>query len=372
MVAFGVPLVLCSVGLCLWIYGRKVDIALSQFVVLAQRFMALRGFLDLRLDVAAAVTFPFLWFFVRLLKGSESFVIRAVVPAVLGAGVTILALGGGRSPAIVPIVVAVDVALVLLMHAFVRRLEAVELSILLFYCCMVHYYISRADQDHLRLLPIAGVLLMPFLVLAPDNPTKARFDTVMPMGTALSLISVAIFLVVAIPKYRPGLSDLPRGLTMMSNVIQDRNLTDSDRMLGAPPPQSPWHRVYQDKAELEALRYFRERTTPSTPLFVGYRDHSTIFWNDLRMYWLSGRPIAARIFQLETRMATEEPIQREIIGDLEKRKNAWVILDTEFTEDEASKKANYQGSSLLDDYIGRNFKQVASFGTYWVFTRATD
>jgi hypothetical protein len=130
--------------------------------------------------------------------------------------------------------------------------------------------------------------------------------------------------------------------------------------------------VYQDEKELAALQYFREKTSPSTPLFVGYRDHSTIFWNDLRMYWLSGRPIAVRTFQLETRMATEEPVQSAIISDLEQRKNAWVILDSEAEGDEAFLKANYQGSSLLDQYIARNFKQVASFGRYWVFRRASE
>jgi hypothetical protein len=90
------------------------------------------------------------------------------------------------------------------------------------------------------------------------------------------------------------------------------------------------------------------------------------------MYWLAGRPIAARMFQLETRVATEAPVQSQIIADLEKKKDAWIILDTEIEGDIGFMKGGYQGSTLLDDYISQHFKRVAEFGRYWVFTRASD
>jgi hypothetical protein len=369
--AFALPLVLFCLGVSLWIYGSRVGVGLSQFVVLAQRMMTRGRFLDLRLDVAFPVTLPFLWFFVRLLKGADTFVVRSIVPVVLGAGVLMLVLAGGRQPTIVPIVVAVEVALVLFMHVFLRRLDAMELNILLFYCCLLHYYLSRADQAHWRLIPVTGALLLPFLVLGHDKP-NTHSEVVTPMGTALSVLTVAILAAVGTPEFRPGLSTIPRGLVLISNVIRDRSTSDSDRMLGPIPPSQAWNAVYADENELAALQYVRGKTSASTPLFVGYRDHSRVFWNDLRMYWLAGRPIAVRTFQLETRTATEEPVQREIITDLEERKNTWIILDSELEGDEGFFKANYQGSSLLDDYIGTNFRRVASFGPYWVFTRATD
>jgi len=372
MAGFAIPFVLCTVGVSLWIYGSRVDVGLSQFIGIAQRLMALRGFVDLRLDVAPAVLLPFLWFFIRVLKGAEVFVVRSIVPCVLGAALLLLVLAGGRHSAIVPIVVLLEVALVLVMYVFVRRLDAAELSLLLFYCCLLHYYLSRADISHWRLLPVAGALLMPFILLPTNKSNAGRAEKVTPIGTAFSVLTVAILIVVGTPDLRPGLSRFPMGLVLLSNVVRDRNATDSDRMLGNTPPAEAWRVVYQDEKELAALKYMRDKTSASTPLFVGYRDHSTIFWNDLRMYWLAGRPIAVRMFQLESRIATEEPVQREIITDLEQKKNAWVILDSEIEGDEPFLKAHYRGSSLLDEYLGRHFRQVASFGRYWVFERAND
>jgi hypothetical protein len=374
LIAFAVPLIFSCVGLSLLIYGRKVDIALWEFTVSAQRFMVLRGFLDLQLDTAlgCALTFPFFWFWIRLLKGADGFVVKDMIPAVFGAGVLALALAGGRHYWIAPVVVLVEVALVLIMHFFIFRLDDAELAILLFYSCMLHYYISRADSAHMRLLPIVGMLLMPFLLLSPVNPEKKPAQRATSRGTALAVVVAMIFIVITIPELGPGFSAFRTGLIMLSSVIRDSNMSDSDRMLGDVPPAWGWHIVYDDEEELAALRYFRERTSAQTPLFVGSTDHSRIRWNDLRMYWLAGRPIAVRTFQLETRVATEEPVQREIISDLEKRKNTWIILDTYLEGDRAYIQANYQGSMLLDGYIAQHFQRVAEFGRYRVFTRASD
>jgi hypothetical protein len=283
-----------------------------------------------------------------------------------------MALAGGHHFVISPVVVAAEVAIVLFMHVFIRRLDASEFSILLFYCCMLHYYISRADQAHFRFLPIVAALLMPFLLLTRKAPDGGRIESETSMGTALAIFAASAFVVVATPEFRPGLSVFPNGLALISNALLDGYSTDGARILGSVPPSRAWDTVYPDDKELAALRYVRERTDGTTPLFVGYRDHSRIFWNDLRMYWLADRPIAVRTFQLETRMATEAPVQHEIITDLENNKNTWVILDSEPEGDEAFFRAQYQGARLLDEYIGQHFKQVAAFGRYLVLTRASD
>jgi hypothetical protein len=143
-------------------------------------------------------------------------------------------------------------------------------------------------------------------------------------------------------------------------------------MLGPTMPPPAWSTVYNDDDELAALRYFRENSDSSTPLFVGFHDHSRIFWNDLRMYWLADRPIGGRKFQLETGIATETDVQREIIGDLESSKATWVILDTDQEGDDEFLRAHYQGSKLLDHYIEQNFREQATFGHFLVLARPSD
>src|SRR5262249_31695827 len=118
--------------------------------------------------------------------------------------------------------------------------------------------------------------------------------------------------------------------------------------------------------------YLRQRSDNSTPLFVGLRDHSRAFWNDLRMYWLAARPIAVRTFQLEAKVATETAVQREIIADLERNKGSWVVLDSSLHRHEEFSRTPYQGSKLLDSYIEQNFREQAKFGHFVVLTRASD
>jgi hypothetical protein len=371
--AFTIPLMTCCLGLCMWIYGRHIDIALSQFIFTAQRLMAGRGFIKLRFepDVACAVALPSLWFFIRVLKGSEDFVTRQFLPLAFGMGVLLVALAGAAHATTAVLVTGLEVASVVFLHVFIRRLEASEFSFLLFFCGVLHYYLSRADGAHWRLLPVAGALLVPFLFMSSDDPDKRRFERSASAGTALAVMIIGIFVFLAAPNFRPGFTAVPKGLALMANFIHNPHLTDSDRVLaGAPPPA--WSSVYPDRDELMALRYLRERTDSSTPLFVGVRDHSMLFWNDLRMYWLAERPIAVRTFQLETKVATEAAFQREIADDLERNKQAWVILDSAKDGDEEFSRSHYKGSELLDNYIAQNFREVAKFGHYVILTRVGD
>ena len=103
---------------------------------------------------------------------------------------------------------------------------------------------------------------------------------------------------------------------------------------------------------------------------MGVKDHSRVFINDLRFYWLAGRPIGARVFQLEARVASEAPVQQEIISDLEGNGVKCVIIDREpFRGDATFLKSGYVGSTLLDEYISSHFREKARFGRFAVLTR---
>jgi hypothetical protein len=142
-------------------------------------------------------------------------------------------------------------------------------------------------------------------------------------------------------------------------------------MLGNTNSPPAWSSVYPDGSELQALRYMRERTDESTPLFVGVKEHAKVYNTDLRMYWLADRPLGARTFQLETRIATEAPVQEGIIDDLERDKRTWIILDCELAGDHEFFRLDYEGSRLLDNYIEQNFGAEATFGHYVVLSRAS-
>ena len=371
--AFTIPLITCCLGLCMWIYGSNIGVALSQFIVTAQRLMAVRGFIRLSFepDLACAVALPSFWFFFRVLKGSEGFVLKQFLPLALGVCVLVLALAGGNHTMIAAIVTGLEVVLVVFLHVFMSRLEASEFSFLIFFCGILHYYLSRADGPHWRLIPVAGALLMPFLFMSTDDRDNRRFEPSASAGAALSVMIAAIFVFIATPSFRPDFTTFQNGLTLMANIIHNPHSTDSDHVL-AGAPTTAWNSVYPDRYELAALRYLRERTDSSTPLFVGVVDHSMLFWNDLRMYWLAERPIAVRSFQLEAKVATEAAFQHDIADDLERNKRAWVILDSAKDGDEEFWRGHYKGSDLLDHYIAQNFREEAKFGPYVILTRVGD
>ena len=132
-------------------------------------------------------------------------------------------------------------------------------------------------------------------------------------------------------------------------------------------PIPEWTALYDDQNELEAIRYLRMHTSGTDPIFVGTADHSRIFFNDMRIYWLADRPIGVRTFQLETGMATEAAVQRQIILDLMKNGVRWMILELARQHgDPTFERRAYQGSEILDAWIGANFQVVTRFGEYAV------
>jgi hypothetical protein len=368
--AFAAPAAVCVAGGFLAIYGRDIGFALSEFIVTAQRMMALRGFITLRLDafVACTVMLPPLWFSFRMLKGDGRIPAMAFVPAAVAVLMLLVTLLGRAHFSIAPIVVALEIASVVLLHVFVHRLERAELSVLLFFSCALHYFLSRMDWDHWRILPVAAAFLLPLLVMSRHEPGRTRYERTTAKGTAFAVMAAAIILLVSSTEFRTGFSWFPKGVALLGDLVRQPHAADSDRALG--PSRAPqWAALYQDEDEVNALRYVRARTSPSTPIFVGVKDHSRVFWNNLRMYWLSGRPIGVKTFQLETRMATEAAVQQEIVDDLERNQVAWIILDNLGDGDEVYVKADYQGSELLDRYIATHFAQQAAFGPYMILTR---
>lgn len=368
--AFAGPLAVCAAGFCLWVYGRNAGTAVFQFVVTAQRLMSLRGFVDLGVSaVPYAVVLPPGWFLFRILKGTDLVPAKAFVPAGFAiALLTIVHFGHGHV-SLAPILVVLEFTAVIFFHLVIRRLERSELSVLLFFCCLLHYFLSRADWFHWRVLPIGAAILLPFLIFSSGSPPEAGSKSVS-KGTALAVLLAAIFVGLAARDLRPAPAAVLDGMRLMASVVRHPHMSDTDHVLGPTPPTAAWASVYSDADELQALRYLRARAGNADPIFVGVQDHSRIFSNDLRMYWLANRPIGVRTFQLETRIASEASVQKEIISDLEKNEVKWVLIDhAPWPGDYTFVQRNYLGSKLLDEYIADHFREEARFGPYAVLTR---
>jgi hypothetical protein len=365
--AYLAPLIACSVGLCVLIYGKDIATGVYQFTVNTQKIMVLRGFirLEYNAELIFAILLPLGWFSFRLVQGKEELSAKALIPLALALVLLGVALAGRNNPSIGMIVIALQLASVLLLHLFVYRLERSELSIILFFCCLVHYYLSRADWYHWRILPVLETMLLAILVLSRSEKKEESASK----GTSLAVLLSAVCLLLAAADFRPAAVHVGNGAKLIASVARHPHLSDTDRILGSTPPGEAWASVYSNADELQALRYLRTITSSTDPIFVGVKDHSRVFINDLRFYWLAGRPIGARVFQLEPRVASEAPVQRQIISDLEANGVKCVIVDREQVLGDATfLKSGYVGSTLLDEYISSHFQEEARFGQFAILT----
>ena len=368
LAAYTGPLVACSVGLCALIYGNDIATGVYQFTVNTQRVMLQRGFIALYFDtrLVFAILLPLGWFSFRIVQGKEELSPKALIPVAFALVLLGVALAGRNSPEIGIIVVALQVVSVLLLHALVFRLDRPELSIVLFYCCLVHYYLSRADWFHWRILPVVESILLAFLALSRSEKKEESVSK----GTSLAVLLSAACLLMTAVDFRPAPGHLRNGIQIIGDVVLHPHLSDSDRILGPNAPGAAWASVYPDDDELQALRYVRAITSGTDPIFVGVKDHSRVYNSNLRFYWLADRPIGARVFQLETRVASEAPVQREIIADFERNGVKCVIIDREpIRGDPTFIKSGYVGSTLLDEYISSHFREEGRFGRFSVLTR---
>ena len=364
------PLIVCDVGLCLLIYGNNIAAGVYEFTVNTQKIMLLRCFVNLEYDteLACAILLPLAWFAFRMVLGKEDLSAKALIPLAFAFALFGVALAGRTYPGIGMILVAMQIASVLFVHLFVYRLERLELSFVLFFCCLVHYYLSRADLPHWRVLPIMGSMLLAFLMLSRSE--KKESSVSVSKGTALAVFLSAFCLLMLTAGFRPIGVHVRNGAKMIANLAVHPRLSDTDRMAGSSPLGGGWASVYSNGDELEALRYVRTITSRADPIFVGVKDHSRAFINDLRFYWLADRPIGSRVIQLEPKVASEAPVQRDIISDLEGNGVKCLIIDHEsYPGDETFLKSGYVGSTLLDEYISSHFREEARFGRFAILTR---
>ncbi len=163
------------------------------------------------------------------------------------------------------------------------------------------------------------------------------------------------------------------GARLISTLILHGPMSDAEQVLDARQPRPEWSTVYPDRDEVNALRYLRGRTGNSDAIFVGVKDHSRIYWNDLRAYWLAGRPIGVHTFQLEARVATEANVQGEIVNDLRRNRVKWIFLNNAAPRgDDTFMEQAYQGSKILDEYIASHYQTVAEFGVFSVLKSKGD
>jgi hypothetical protein len=370
---FATPLVLSNAVFYACLYGRDTGLVLAQSVLTMQRAMASHRFIPLEVSAgtACSLAVPMLWFAIRLLAGADRLSGKWSIPAALSCALAGMGFAIRNHPAIALYIPALEIALIAAVYALVLRLSRSEMCLLLLYTFVLHYYLSRADDWHMAPLLLIGAILVPYLLFSPAG-TPAHRPTFAAMGSAFAVVVAVACALPSVAGLQPLAMDFRTGIGLLANGFPSRRVSDGERILyGA--PAGPWALLCDRPDEMEALRFIRSRTSRADPIFVGVADHSRVFANDVRAYWLADRPVGVRYILFDPGIATEAPAQTEMISDLERRKVQYALIDHKdptTLADSAFTKRGYVGSRLLDEFLASHFRETARFGKFTVLARA--
>jgi len=370
LATFAIPFALVNAAVYAGIYGKGAAVSALQVVQAARASIGPLRFIDLPLHAAGLVLWPCAWVFARLVLASDRRPGRAMAALCPVPLLLVALVAGGRVPAIAIWLTGLGILVVLALYVFVLRFSRAGFCMLLYFVCSLHYYLSRADVYHAAVAFCALLLTVPFLFLAGSKGADPGFA-----GRGLAFVALigAGWMVgravVDFPKFVDGFRPLVSGGLRLP-------VSDADR-LASGNRQSPWVVNARDEQEgarddeLQVVKLIRNKTGPGDTVFVGVRDHSRVYWNDVRIYWLADRIPGCRYVDLEADIASRAEVQRQIVSDLRRNAVQWAVLeDNSGTGDAAFLRRAAAGSTVLDDFFAANFREVARFGRFSVVERA--
>jgi hypothetical protein len=115
---------------------------------------------------------------------------------------------------------------------------------------------------------------------------------------------------------------------------------------------------------MQAILYVRQQTSRDDTVFIGLPRHDKIFVNDVLLYFAMARKSATKWYHFDPGLQTSAPIQREMIGELQRAKPKLVVMEPTWAASippEPNDSAVSSGVTLLDDYIREAYEPVATF-----------
>ncbi|MAE97397.1 MAG: hypothetical protein CL910_22335 [Deltaproteobacteria bacterium] len=232
-----------------------------------------------------------------------------------------------------------------------RRLRPWALA--LFATFLLHQLAARVQIN----THVVSWSAMAALALAPAWPRirEERSLRLATLGTAAALIAAH------------GVAPLVR-----HGVETPRHTAD------APLPTARGMRVLP--SDVPALLRLAELVEQNLPeggrLYAGERRHDALLTSPMRLYFLLGRLPAVRYHELHPAVADTEPIQAEMIADLERHEVSLVILRRSFPDDHLDRwredlrsRVPSAGSTLLDETLRERFGRLEQVGGYEVLRR---
>lgn len=203
-------------------------------------------------------------------------------------------------------------------------------------------------------MAMALILCAPLATLAAlPIPGRGR------IGTAIAVAGLVVFLGVTAASQYPDLAVIAHNLASPPNCH----------------PQAGLERMACFEVSPEAaqtVRYVQQHTERRDPIFIGLVRHDKIFVNDVTLYFTLNRPSATKWHHFDPGLQTTAPIQREMIGELQRARPKLIIIERLWEVwHEPNDSVVSSGVTLLDDYIRQSYESAATFGAYTILRTKT-
>ena len=210
---------------------------------------------------------------------------------------------------------------------------------------MGHYLLVRADLFHTAPLAVMVAILAAW-ALASREGVRWRRPAAL-LGAAAAALGLAWALA-------EGIDRRVRGVTDEDTVALDLPVADGVRA-----------RPQRALALERAADYVRERVPEGEPIYVATQRSDLITSGNPLLYVLAERPNATRYDIAAPGVVTSAPVQREIVGDLRRERPLVVRWTAPITaEPEPNRAGESSGVTILDDFLDREYRQVAKRGYY--------
>lgn len=125
-----------------------------------------------------------------------------------------------------------------------------------------------------------------------------------------------------------------------------------------------------NKPQSEVVNYINNNHPKNSYIFVGNSRHDKIFINDASLYFILQRPIPVMWNEMHPGIVTSQPIQDEIIKQLE-AKNVQLVVVADMPEPKEKNSSSISSEiHSLDVYINQNYRPVFSNDKYTVMQRS--
>jgi hypothetical protein len=216
---------------------------------------------------------------------------------------------------------------------------------------MAHYLVTRPDAFHTAPLAVMVAVLASWAVAARAEPARG--------GRALRTAAVGAAGLAVAYAVVEGLDR--RWLELRADRAELR-LPVADGVRVAESERRPLERT---------VNYVRAHTQPGEPIYVAPKRSDLVTAGAPLLYVLAARPNPTRYDIAAPGIVTSEPVQDEIVRDLQDNGVRLVIrwTDPASAAHEPNRAGRSSGITVLDAYLAAAFRRVARYGHYELLER---